>query len=77
MECNKDGKLQLYGFPVTVELKKLFKKNLFQTRRLIMIVLMKLRELPTKKLLNKDYYRGRFAIKTSDQKSIFNWEDYS
>jgi hypothetical protein len=33
--------------------------------------------LPTKELLNRDYYRGRFAIKTLDQKSIFNWEDYS
>lgn len=64
-------------FPLLWNLKNCLKKFLFQTRRLITINLMKLRELPTKKLLNRDYYRGRFAIKTSDQKSIFNWEDYS
>jgi hypothetical protein len=58
-------------------LKNCLKKNLFQTRRLIMMNLKKLRKLPTKELLNRDYYRGRFAIKTLDQKSIFNWEDYS
>ena len=33
------------------------------------------RELSAEELLNRDYYRGRFATKTSDEKTIFNWEE--
>jgi sialic acid synthase SpsE len=33
------------------------------------------RELSAEELLNRDYYRGRFATKTSDGKTIYNWEE--
>ncbi len=33
------------------------------------------RELSAEELLNRDYYRGRFATKTSDEKIIYNWEE--
>jgi N,N'-diacetyllegionaminate synthase len=33
------------------------------------------RELSAEELLNRDYYRGRFATKTPDEKIIYNWEE--
>jgi sialic acid synthase SpsE len=33
------------------------------------------RKLSAEELLNRDYYRGRFATKTSDGKTIYNWEE--
>ncbi len=33
------------------------------------------RELSAEELLNRDYYRGRFATKTSDGKIVYNWEE--
>ena len=33
------------------------------------------RELSNEELLNRDYYRGRFASKTLDGKIIYNWEE--
>ena len=35
------------------------------------------RELSTEELLNRDYYRGRFVTKVSDEKNTYNWEEYS
>ena len=33
------------------------------------------RELSDEELLNRDYYRGRFATKTKDGRTVYNWED--
>jgi len=33
------------------------------------------RELSAEELLNRDYYRGRFATKAPDGKIIYNWEE--
>lgn len=33
------------------------------------------RKLSAEELLNRDYYRGRFATKTPDGKTIYNWEE--
>jgi N,N'-diacetyllegionaminate synthase len=33
------------------------------------------RKLSDEELLNRDYYRGRFATKTKDGKTVYNWED--
>ena len=33
------------------------------------------RELSAEELLNRDYYRGRFATKTKDGRTVYNWED--
>ena len=32
------------------------------------------RELSHVELLNRDYFRGRFASKNSNGKTIYNWE---
>lgn len=33
------------------------------------------RKLSAEELLNRDYYRGRFATKTKDGATVYNWED--
>ena len=33
------------------------------------------RKLSAEELLNRDYYRGRFATKTKDGRTIYNWEN--
>ena len=33
------------------------------------------RELSAEELLNRDYYRGRFATKTKGGRTVYNWED--
>ena len=33
------------------------------------------RELSAEELLNRDYYRGRFATQTPDGKTLYNWEE--
>ena len=33
------------------------------------------RELSSEELLNRDYYRGRFATKTTEGQTIYNWEE--
>ena len=35
----------------------------------------KQRELSHEELLNRDYYRGRFASKNKKGELVFNWED--
>ena len=35
----------------------------------------KKRELSHEELLNRDYYRGRFASKDIEGKIIYNWEE--
>lgn len=63
------------------ELKKLSKKDLqllikkkFSKKKLNTILGRYKREFSKTEILNRDYYRGRFASKSKNSKIVFNWD---
>jgi N,N'-diacetyllegionaminate synthase len=52
-------------------LGKYIKKNISEYKRMLG---NSKRELSAEELLNRDYYRGRFATTNSDGETIYNWE---
>ena len=53
------------------ELKEYIKKNIPEYETMLG---NNQRKLSKEELLNRDYYRGRFATKTTDGRTIYNWE---